>query len=48
MLNELQQILGGYEMRPITKENHLDVWSIYETNQDFFMLTGARKQPRQE
>ena len=43
MLNELQQILAGYEILPITKENHIGVWSIYETNQDFFMLTEGKE-----
>jgi len=43
MLSELQQILTGYEIHPITKDNYLDVWSIYETNQDFFMLTEGKE-----
>jgi len=46
MLSELQLILTGYEIHPIIKENHLDVWSVYETNQDFFMLTEGKEQPQ--
>jgi len=43
MLNELQHILDGYEILPITKENHMGVMPIYETNQDFFILTEGKE-----
>jgi len=43
MLAELRHILSVYEIVPITEDNYNDVLEVYETNQDFFLLTEGKR-----
>jgi len=43
MLNELQRYLSEYEIIPITEDNYYDAVDVYESNQDFFLLTEGKK-----
>jgi len=38
-LNKIKGWLDGYEVMPITKQNFGQAFEVYNTNQDFFILT---------
>jgi ribosomal protein S18 acetylase RimI-like enzyme len=43
MLDELKKQLVGYEIATITRQSFGHVFEIYDTNQDFFLLTQGKK-----
>lgn len=43
MLDEIKKQLTEYEIANITNENFGQIFSVYDTNQDFFMLTQGKK-----
>jgi GNAT superfamily N-acetyltransferase len=43
MLDEIKLQLPDYEIKPITKQNFEQAFEIYDSNQDFFLLTQNKK-----
>lgn len=43
MLDELKRLLPGYEISAVTKENFARIYDVYDTNQEFFMLTQGER-----
>jgi len=43
MITELQAHLSNYEIKPITKENYMQVMGVYQSNQEFFLLTEGKE-----
>ncbi|MCL2840699.1 MAG: GNAT family N-acetyltransferase [Defluviitaleaceae bacterium] len=43
MINEIKKQLKDYDIVNITEQNFAQVFEIYETNQDFFLLTQGKK-----
>ena len=43
MLNEIKKDLIGYEIATITKQNFEQIFEVYDTNQDFFLLVQGKK-----
>jgi GNAT superfamily N-acetyltransferase len=42
MLNEIKKRLPAHEVIPITRETFTQVWDVYATNEEFFMITEGR------
>ena len=43
MINEIRKQLPGYEITPISRQNFAQAFEVYESNQDFFILTQGKK-----
>ena len=43
MFDEIKKQLSEYEVVPITKQNFNQIFEVYDTNQDFFLLTQGKK-----
>lgn len=43
MIEEMKKQLSEYEIIPITIQNFKQVFQVYDTNQDFFLLTEGKK-----
>jgi ribosomal protein S18 acetylase RimI-like enzyme len=43
MVDELKKALSKYTIEAITKQNFREVFEVYDTNQEFFLLTQGKK-----
>lgn len=42
MINEIKNILTEYEIKTITKQNYMQIMEVYNTNQEYFLLSGGK------
>ncbi|MCL2527032.1 MAG: GNAT family N-acetyltransferase [Defluviitaleaceae bacterium] len=43
MISQIKKQLSEYKIEPITKQNFEQIFKVYDSNQDFFLLTQGKK-----